>query len=77
MVSIKTWINFRWRKLRKLDCPKCKTALGDYGYCSPCNRFPHRKWITGAEDIFITDIAFMREHPEEYEKQEPNLLNIS
>lgn len=62
-VKVSNW----WRKFRKLDCPNCKTALGEFGYCSPCNRFPHRKWITDAEDDFISEERWRRDDPEGYE----------
>jgi hypothetical protein len=73
MSKLRNW----WRKFRKLDCPKCDKPLDKWGYCDPCNGYPHRKWITDAEDLNMSDIAFMREHPEEYEKHERESRKLS
>lgn len=72
-VKVSNW----WRKFRKLDCPNCKTVLGDFGYCDSCNDFPYRQWITDAEALYMSDVDFMRKDPEGYETYEREMRKIT
>ena len=76
-MKIKNKLHRWWRKFRKLDCPNCKSALGEFGYCDPCNDFPHRQWVTDAEALYMSDIDFMREDPEGYEAHEREMRKIT
>jgi len=69
-MSFKSRFRAWWRKARKKDCPQCKTALDQFGYCSPCNRYPHRRWIDLAEHDFMWEEDWRRRDPEGYAEAE-------
>lgn len=64
------WQVARVKRQGKDKCNKCLAAVDAWGYCNPCNTFPHKKWITEEECLFLDDEDFRRTRPEEYEAME-------
>lgn len=70
---LKQWY-LRWRGLDV--CKYCNDRLDDDGYCFDCNRFPHKKYITEAEALWIDEVEWMKSDPLGYEKHQEEMREL-
>lgn len=60
-----------WKQIRGRDkCTQYRNALDISGYCDTCNTFPYRKWLTEEECLYLDDVQFRRNKPEQYAEME-------